>query len=521
MSNLGRILIADDEETFLESTADLLREEGYECDCAPDAQIATEMLNQKSYDLLIADIKMPGNHGLELIKEMPKIAETLTAILVTGYPSLNTAIMATRLSVAGYLLKPVVFEELLKLVHESVVRARAFRGFYGAWKPLQDPSQERETFIRYASAGFFNDAKDFSHKEILHVPDGTGATTAALANWNNTNPEDQEGAGPGTNTRDYQFENIVAKSMTMRQVVDIVKKAAATDSNVLIFGETGTGKELIARAIHRLSSRKDDEFVPVDCVAIPFNLLESELFGFEKGAFTGAANRKRGLLEFAQKGTLFLDEISELKVNLQAKLLRVLQERQFRRLGGKELIDLDIRVIAAMNRNPAKVLAKGQLRRDLFYRLNVIPVHVPALRCRREDIPLLALFFLERAIKVYHVASPKKLSPAALDLLQNYRWPGNVRQLKNVIERLVSLSPGPMINVEDLPSFVKNGDARKNGSVFDLPYNKAKRRMTEAFDRRYLRKLLRACGHNIPQAAQMAGISGRTIYRMIHRYGKS
>ena len=314
--------------------------------------------------------------------------------------------------------------------------------------------------------------------------------------------------------------NIVARSPAMTRVISLVRKAAPTDCSVLIVGETGTGKELIARAIHRLSRRNDADFVPVDCVALPFHLLESELFGFEKGAFTGAFNRKHGLLEFAHHGTLFLDEIANLEMSLQAKLLRVLQERQFRRLGGHKLIEVDIRVIAAMNEKPRSVLAEGRLRKDLFYRLNVVPIHLPPLRQRCQDIPLLVAHFLESAIERNHLP-PVGISQSALEKLMAYRWPGNVRQLENVIERLASLSADSWIDVQHLPAYIRTSKTKASSSIFDMPFNQAKHRYLEMFERKYFRKLLMESKNDIAKAAQIAGISGRTVYRKMKRYGRS
>lgn len=511
MTRLGRIIIADDEETFLESTADLLREEGYECDCAMTGQNAIEWLHKKQYDLLIADIKMPGNGEMELIKELPKITEGLMAILVTGYPSLETAILATRLSVAGYLTKPVNFDNLLELVHQSVARAQAFRRFNneaGAQHHFPAKPETTNALKHSFPASSRKPAKDLSQDEFA----GWAAAAPVVLH-------EAKGQQAAEHPRDQLFEEILGQSKAMQHVVDIIKKAALTDSNVLIVGETGTGKELVARAIHRRSLRKNAEFVPVDCVALPPNLIESEMFGYEKGAFTGATGSKHGLLEFADQGTLFLDEISELELNLQAKLLRVLQEREFRRIGGTKLIEVDIRVVAAMNRNPMQALADGHLRRDLFYRLNVIPIRVPPLRHRREDIPFLVNYFLNQANEESNLA-PKQISANAMEMLQNYSWPGNVRQLKNVIERLTSLSPGPIINVEDLPFHDDAGSFMQRVSVFDIPFNEAKKMRLESFEKKYLHKLLKAADNDITKAAKMAGISVRTIYRMLNRYGK-
>jgi DNA-binding NtrC family response regulator len=514
MSKQGRILVADDETTFLETTADLLRDEGFECDATADAYMAREMLCQKEYDLLIADIRMPGNLKLELIQGLQEIAAGLPAILVTGYPALDTAILSTRFSVAGYLLKPLDFDELLKLAHEAITRYQAVRVFYRARKRRSaTPADQQlpEANDDAALCFYSGPAKDSSRKEML--------SDSEVNNVVVKEPSVREEQNAWAQECSHAFEDIAAHSAVMQQVMEVIKKVAPTDSNVLIFGETGVGKELIAHAIHHLSRRKDGKFVPVDCVAVPCNLLESELFGYEKGAFTGASGRKYGLLEFADHGTLFLDEISELEMSLQAKLLRVLQERQFRRLGGKELIAVDIRVIAAMNRNPKKALATHRLRRDLYYRLNVIPIFVPPLRDRIDDIPDLVKHFIKTASAGNHSAL-KEISPEAMELLKTYRWPGNVRQLKNIIERVVSLSRRSAIETDDLPVYIKFTKNKDNTSIGGAPYSEAKKRHLERFEKKYLKELLRETNYDIAKAAQKAGMSERTIYRMISRYGK-
>ncbi len=310
-------------------------------------------------------------------------------------------------------------------------------------------------------------------------------------------------------------DGIIGQSQNMRKVRAMILQVAATNSDVLLVGETGTGKELVARTIHLHSLRKEGAFIPVDCVAIPANLLESELFGFEKGAFTGASGMKHGLFELAHNGTLFLDEISELEINLQAKLLRVLQERQFRRLGGERLISVDMRVIAAMNQRPVKAMSQGNLRKDLFYRLNIIPIHLPPLRHRLEDVPVLVEHFLEKAIKKNRL-SEKNISPEALALLQNYHWPGNVRQLQNVVERLAVLSQNNVISAQDLPA--KCQAPRRNPNSH-LSFSEAKKRHLATFEKDYFAKLLVETKFNITQAARIAGISDRTVYRMLQRYG--
>lgn len=313
-------------------------------------------------------------------------------------------------------------------------------------------------------------------------------------------------------------EKIVCRCPAQNDIINKIAQIARANSNVLIYGESGTGKELVARCIHACSLRQGAEFVPLDCVAIPPNLLESEMFGYEKGAFTGAARTKHGLMELAHHGTLFLDEISELEAALQAKLLRVLQERQFRRIGGNSLIDVDIRVLSAMNVKPAKAVATGRLRKDLFYRLNVIPFYLPPLRQRKGDIPLLVDHFLKLTVQKNQL-EPKAISREAMRLLQQYRWPGNIRQLQNIVERLALLSEGPIITENDLPEKIRHHSEQRSHTLFDLPFKQAKNQEIEKFEKRYFSNLLKDTDHNIAEAARIAGISERTIYRMIRQYG--
>jgi len=310
------------------------------------------------------------------------------------------------------------------------------------------------------------------------------------------------------------FRPFIYKSAAMLRVVEIMKKAALTDANVFVFGESGVGKELIARGIHNLSRRKKDAFVPVDCVALPGNLLESELFGFEKGAFTGALARKHGLLEFAEQGTFFLDEICELDPMLQAKLLRVLQERQFRRIGGQALLSVDIRVISATNRHPEVAVKEKVLREDLYFRLNVIPIHVPALRERKEDIPLLANHFIDKFTATNDM-EPKELAPETLQALQDYDWPGNVRELQNTMEQAGSLCLRRVILPEDLSANLRQHRAASLLSQFVLHASTSWRGDLEAFKRMYFKNLLEQTHGDMPEAARQARVSLRTLYRMV------
>jgi len=314
------------------------------------------------------------------------------------------------------------------------------------------------------------------------------------------------------------LHGMIGNTPKMRAIFDRIIKVSETDANVLVIGESGTGKELVARAIHACSKRAQGAFVPVDCVALPGSLLESELFGYERGAFTGAEQAKKGLLEIADQGTFFLDEVSELPPELQAKLLRVLQERSFRHLGGKALVHVDIRVIAATNRNPLQAIRRGALREDLYYRLNVIPIHLPPLRDRREDIPLLTEYFLKLVCQRNRKPA-MALSKEAARMLRHYRWPGNIRELQNVVERVVSLSSAPTIRVSDLPDYIRNqGEHEKSHDLTGLPLREARRHWLEKFERKYLIDLIHLYNGNISEVARKAGVNRMTIYRMLKKY---
>jgi DNA-binding NtrC family response regulator len=320
----------------------------------------------------------------------------------------------------------------------------------------------------------------------------------------------------------YSFENIIGTSELIQKVFSVVSRVAPTDASVFISGESGTGKELIARALHANSRRSARPFMAINCAALPDHLLESELFGHEKGSFTGADQQRRGLLEVAAGGTFFMDEISEMSMELQAKLLRVIQERKIRRVGGEGEIPIDVRWVSATNRDPEQAVREGSLRQDLLYRLNVVPVKLPPLRHRREDIPALAQHFLRRYAQDYD-RDNLRFSADALRVLSDYDWPGNVRELQNMVERVVSLClPGQEIFAEDLPEElsvrgVVSGRAAPAYSA-DLPFHDAKTDAITVFEKEYLRDLLRLHNGNISQAARSAGIDRKTIHRMLAKY---
>ncbi len=382
---MSQILIVDNEKSMRDFLSIVLKKAGYDCLTAEDGEQAMKVIEQEGADLVITDIKMPGMDGLTLLKTLKVASPETATVMMTAFASTETAIEAMKEGAYDYLTKPFQIDEV-KLVVKNVLERKTLR---------QENRQLR--------------------RELKSQAD---------------------------------FTQIIGKSAAMRKVLELVEKVADNKSNILITGESGTGKELIARAIHYNSSRKDHSFVTVNCSALPETLLESELFGHMKGAFTGAIGNKPGLFETADKGSILLDEIGETSLAIQVKLLRVLQERELRRVGGTKEIKVDIRIIAATNRNLEELIAEGKFREDLYYRLDVIPIHLPPLRERPEDVPLLADYFLHK----YNESLGKSVegfSPEAIRLLSQHEWKGNVRELENVLERAVALTANPMLSPED------------------------------------------------------------------------
>src|SRR5688500_8922957 len=389
----ARVLVVDDERSMRELLTIVLRRDGYEVLIAEDGVAAVELLNSERVDILITDIRMPQMNGVDLLREATRLAPEIVSIVMTAFSSTDTAVEALRLGAADYVHKsPNAVSDLRVRVRKELER-----------KQLQ--------------------------QENVLLKRALGST--------------------------HQFSNIIGSSSAMVALFELVETIAPTSSTVLISGESGTGKELVARAIHGRSPRADRPFVAVNCGALPETLLDSELFGHMRGAFTGADTNKKGLIEVADKGTIFLDEIGEMSPMVQVKLLRFLQDRRFRRLGGTDEVYADIRVIAATNRDLVKMVADGTFREDLFYRINVIPVRLPPLRERPDDVPLLAEHFVAK-----YAAQMKKeitsLSPGALTCLRRYPWPGNVRELENAIERAVALERTPAILRESLPDQLRD-----------------------------------------------------------------
>ncbi len=450
-----RILVIDDEEDMLENCRRILDRLGYESLLESDGAQGVLRFEHEHPVVTLTDLRMPGMDGLEVLRSIRRLDREALVILFTAFATVETAVEAVKEGAFDYVPKPFSADQLQLVIERALMQRRL----------LEENRRLREQL-----------------------------------------------------TETYRFENIVGRSRPMLQVYDLIKKVAASEANILIVGESGTGKELIARCVHANSPRAARAFVPVDCASLPEHLLESELFGHEKGAFTGAIAMRRGLFEEADGGTSFLDEVGDIPLPLQAKLLRVLQERQVRRVGGNRFLDVDVRVISATHQNLAGMVQEGRFREDLYYRLNVISIPLPPLRDRSGDIPLLAYHFLQK----YAAQSGKDvkgIAPETLELLEAYPWPGNVRELQNVIERAVVLAEGETITPAELPASLRLPQKVPAEIVADhLSLKKAKRQWVEAFEREYLIALLNKHQGNISQAAKTAGVDRKTIHRLIKRY---
>jgi DNA-binding NtrC family response regulator len=448
---------------MVESSARLLGLAGHQCVTTTAGHEALALLESQRPEVLLTDLKMPGMEGLELMRRAHQLDPDLPVIVITAFASIESAVGAVKEGAFDYLPKPFTANQL-RVAVDRALRQRELR--------LENRNLRQQL---------------------------------------------QETLG---------LESIIGRSPAMVHIFELIKKAARSEANILVLGESGTGKELVARAIHANSERASQPFVPVDCASLPEHLLESELFGHEKGAFTGAVKTKSGLIEMADRGTLFLDEIGELPLALQSKFLRALQERKIRRVGGTGLLDVDMRVVSATNRDLREEVAKGRFREELYYRINVIAIELPPLRERAGDVPLLAHAFLKK----YARGQPLTLDEAALAALEAYAWPGNVRELQNVIERACVLTDGTAVRPRDLPDYVfrrqRAPDARPAPAAdclgpqsrTDLPLKQAKEQWMETLEGSYLRELLERHGGNISAAAKAAGIDRKTFHRLINKY---
>jgi len=440
----GRILVVDDDPLMLDFLKEALLRQGYKVDTAEDGEEALRKVKEKGYDLVITDVRMPGVDGMTVLESVKRDFADTEVVVITAYGTIRNAVEAMKMGAYDYLTKPFSVEEVEVVVQRALERKRLI-------------------------------SENIRLKRELEKVQG--------------------------------LRTLVGQSPAMRKVLEMIEMVAPTKATVLIQGESGTGKELVADAIHRLSPRKNGPFVKVNCAAIPESLVESELFGHEKGAFTHAVKRSRGRFEMADGGTLLLDEIGEITPAVQAKLLRVLQDGTFQRVGGEGTLKVDVRVIATTNRDLWKAVQEGKFREDLYYRLQVVPIYIPPLRERKEDIPLLVQHFL----KMYGEREGKEgltVSEKAMDILMDYDWPGNIRELENAVERAVILAKGKVLKPENF--FV--------GSTFREKESDGGATTLAEMERRFILRTLREEGGNRTRTAQRLGISVRTLRNKLRQY---
>ena len=508
-----RILVVDDERSMRELLAIVLRREGYEVMLAESGKAAVDLLEREQIDLLISDIKMPDLSGVDVLRAAKRIDQDILGIMITAFASTDTAVEAMRLGACDYLSKP--FEiDLLKMKVREKIENRQLRQENVLLKRTLGLSHQfshiigRSEAMRLGACDYLSKPFDI---DLLKMKVREKIENRQLRQENLLLKR--------TLGLSHEFSNIIGRSAAMVEVFKMIETVARTNSTILLTGESGTGKGLVAQAIHFHSLRRDKPMVSLNCGALPENLLESELFGHMRGAFTGADTNKKGLLEVAGRGTVFLDEIGEMSAVMQVKLLRVLQERRFRRVGGLEELQADIRVIAATNQDLHKAIADGRFREDLYYRINVIPISLPPLRDRREDIPLLAEHFVAK----YAEQMGKEItsiSHDALELLARHDWPGNIRELENVMERAVALEPTPAILADSLPPAIR-GDASRGvvapieglpESGFDLEAH------VKEIERGYIAEALKRAGGVQVKAAELLGMSFRSFRYYVKKY---
>ena len=443
-----RILVIDDEEIVRESLSDWLKKFGYYVETAENGAAGLAKIRADHWNIMLVDLKLPDTNGLEILREARKINENAIVIIITAYATVDTAIQAMKDGAYDYVVKPFDPDEINLLIRKVT---------------------EHQKLI---------DENIFLRREL---------------------------------TRRYTFEDIIGKSPKMQAVFELIRTVGPSKSTILIQGESGTGKELIARAIHQTSPRNQKPFITVSCGALTESLLESELFGHEKGAFTGAANQKKGRFETADGGTIFLDEVADIDPKSQLDLLRVLQEKEFTRVGGNEQIKVDVRVIAATNKDLQKLMKEGKFREDLYYRLNVITMHLPPLRDHKEDIPVLAEHFL-RKFNIENSKKIQRISEDALRALLDYNWPGNIRELEHAVEHAVTIEKTNIIGPDSLPAALR----REPG--FPCAYV-ADDKPLDQVEKEYIHKVLARHQWNIQKAAGILGIDRATLYSKVKKYG--
>jgi len=447
-----RILVIDDEKEMLKTLGKLLSNAGFECLRSETGAEGIKLMYDFDFDAILCDLFMPEIDGFQITREAKNLQPETPVIILTAFGTIQRAVEAIKQGAYDFIEKPFDGEHLIFLLKRAIEHKK----------------------LKYKNRQLI------SQLEKLNT-----------------------------------FENLIGQSEQMQKIFGIITKVAPTDANILITGESGTGKELIARSIHNLSKRKGHIFVPINCGAFPATLFEAELFGYEKGSFTGAYNSKIGLMEYANKGTFFMDEVMEMPPQTQVKLLRVLEEKKFRRLGGTKEIEIDVRIVAATNKKINEALEKGLIREDFYYRLNVVRIHVPPLRQRKEDIKLLAYHFLKKAAKSSSF-NITEIDDDVLDIFENYYWPGNVRELKNIIKRCVVLATKEKITLSDLPPYMLKN--RNNVNFNNMNLARAKKEAIEKIEKDYLLFLLNKYNGNVTKMAPEAGMTRRNLHRILNKH---
>lgn len=446
---MGKILIADDEKEIRQTLLMVLRDEGYDCTTVADGAKAIEAVREGHFDILISDLKMPEADGIEVLEQTQKLSSQTLTMIITAHATIETAVEALRKGASDYILKPLDFDEVIIRIQNLLEHK----------KLVQENRYLREQI-----------------------------------------------------DKKFNFNHIIGESKPMKQIYEMIGRVSQASTHVLISGASGTGKELVARAIHSESDRSDKPFLALNCGSIPENLVESELFGHKKGAFTGAEKDKEGIFEAAGSGTVFLDEIGELPPNIQVALLRVLQEKEVKPVGSNQMIAIDARIIAATNKELEKEVERGNFREDLYYRLNVVEIKLPPLKERKEDVPILAHHFVNKYNRELNRAV-KGIDSGAMSALLSYEWKGNVRELENVIERAVLLGNQDHITVEDLPASIR--DKGEEVQIDSQSLDSA----VQAFEKHHIESVLKRTEGNKSETARLLGIDPSTLYRKMERYG--